>query len=212
MFCQNCGNDMGNMNVCSRCGAVANVGKVAQTWKAGSSSPSGNDGQPQGAPSWRAASSAQGNAAQVQPEQGMKWYKFIIYFQLFFSAVLNVGMAGRYLGGLEYGESAELVYMMYGSLRTLDLFMGIASLALAGLCIYARMQMRRFKKNAVPVYLSISIINVALSVIYALLVSAIVGEGAESAFMTASSQAAGMTVYFMANRDYFKKRKHLFVA
>ena len=45
----------------------------------------------------------------------MRWYKFVINFQMFLAAIVNVANAGYYFWGLNYGENAELVYMLWVS-------------------------------------------------------------------------------------------------
>lgn len=192
MLCQNCGKDIGNMTVCSYCGYIANG--------AGSVPPRRTDDY-----------GHMNSSAYPQMALDMKWYKFIIYFQLFLSALINVSYAGRYFSGLDYGKSAALVYQMYSSLRILDIFMGIASLALAGWSLYTRERLRKFKKNAVFAYLSLPIIKIVCTCIYMIVGWTAVGntEGMDIAAMSSNiSMQIGLLIW---NYIYFKKRKHMFV-
>lgn len=250
MYCEKCGNNMGNMNVCSRCGHVVNMGRTASPWRADDSRQAESGSPGYGNPPWEAAgpgqtednsmgqsasswegsfqaensgapygTQAQGtdtsgwagdNGAQVQKALSMRWYKFVINFQLFLAAIVNVANAGCYFWGLNYGENAELVYMVYESLQILDIFMGVVMLALAALCIYARGRLRRFRKNAVPIYLLVIIINILCEVIYTTVGYGIVGTLDETASAEISSYVTASAVFLMGNYNYFKKRKHLF--
>lgn len=250
MYCEKCGNNMGNMNVCSRCGHVVNMRGAVSPWRADDPSqedsgisehvrPAGetvslgqtednsmrqsasswensckteNDGvqygtQPQGPGTY---GQAEGSGAQVQKALGMGWYKFIINFQLFLGAFMNVANAGRYFGGLNYGESAELVYMFYEPLQILDVFMGAVLLAMAALCIYARTRLRRFRKNAVVIYLSIIVINMICEIIYTAAAYGIVGSLDDAVIVGAGTNVVFYAVFLIGNYIYFKKRKHLF--
>ena len=67
-----------------------------------------------------------------EPELGMAWYKFLIYFALFAGAVINLLYGINYISGEIYfvetnGEvSAEQVYAYYGNaLQTIDIIYGI---------------------------------------------------------------------------------------
>lgn len=250
MYCEKCGNNMGNMNVCSRCGHVVNMGRTASPWRADDSRQAESGSPGYGNPPWEAAgpgqtednsmgqsasswegsfqaensgalygTQAQGtdtsgwagdNGAQVQKALSMRWYKFIINFQLFLAAIVNVANAGYYFWGLNYGENAELVYMFYESLQVLDIFMGVVMLALAALCIYARGRLRRFRKNAVSAYLSLIIINMICQIIYTVAVCGIVGYLDVAAAMGLGYNTVANAALLIGNYIYFKKRKHLF--
>lgn len=61
------------------------------------------------------------SSAPVEPvvEYKMGWYKFLIYFSLFFGAFVNLARGFGYLTGSVYfveanGVSADLVYSFYG--------------------------------------------------------------------------------------------------
>lgn len=212
-FCRNCGSDMKGMDVCARCGYVASLGQMPTEWEEeGQKSPADGNAQEQ-APAEDKAVLVQGESGGGQQgELGMKWYKFIIYVQLFLVALANVGTAGMYFGGLSYGEDVEWVYQVYGGLKTLDMSMGMVSLALAVLCIYVWGRMRRFRKNAVPLYLSIFIISLASVIIYNIAWNGIAGVGNEGSMESLGSAVGGRVVWIVFNYRYFKKRRHLFNA
>lgn len=209
--CPNCGSDMRGMDVCARCGYVASLGERPTEWEEeGQGSPADGSAQEQ-MPAWDKAAPVQmGDGGVQQGSLGMKWYKFIIYVQLFLVAFVELGMAGWYFTGSDYGENAELVYQVYGSLKTLDVSMGILSLALAVLCIYVRGRMRRFRKNAVPLYLSIFIIDLVSGIAYDIAAIGIVGGSDADGMGALTSTISAQIVWIIWNATYFKKRRHLF--
>ena len=71
---------------------------------------------------------------EKQFEKPMKWYKFVIYFQLFAAAVFNVGAGIIFFTGSHYGLDSFELKLFYGvlsNLKTLDICMGIVSIFLA---------------------------------------------------------------------------------
>ena len=71
----------------------------------------------------------------------MKWYKALIYVILFLSALMNAAYGITLLTGAHYDGMAALVYMAFGSLRTLDGFVGLLSIALAVAAIVTRQKL-----------------------------------------------------------------------
>lgn len=118
----------------------------------------------------------------------MKWYKFIIYFQLFAGAVLSFFEGVKYFLGLYYGDlgMAALVYQRWDALRVLDIFMGLYNWAMIGMYLVTRQKLAKFRSNAVTWYLSILALQLGTGIFYNILM-----------------------IYL--NRVYFKKREELFV-
>ena len=74
----------------------------------------------------------------------MKWYKFVIYFQLFAAAVFNVGAGIIFFTGSHYGLDSFELKLFYGvlsNLKTLDICMGIVSIFLAVFAIIVRQKL-----------------------------------------------------------------------
>ena len=98
----------------------------------------------------------------------MKWYKFIIYVQLFLGALSNVINGFMCLTGAHYGSGmADYIYDYYGfGLRIIDILMGVVSIGLAVIAVLVRQQLARYKKNSPMMYLgyvgTIAIICVTL--------------------------------------------------
>ena len=91
MFCSNCGKNLnGSETFCSGCGHAVH----------------GSEAEPTAVPYTQS------------PALPMKWYKFVIYFQLFAGAVLYVYDAFQYATGMVYGgfQTAGMVFTVYGIL------------------------------------------------------------------------------------------------
>ncbi len=144
-------------------------------------------------------------------ERPMKWYKFVIYFQLFSSALVNIISGVSFCTGLYYGggDAATHVYAYYGSLRWIDLFMGICSFALAAMAIVVRQKLKNFKKNGPEQYLLLLILGVLIQAEYAILASLIIGEMVLNTSIIV--QIATSVALIFANKKYFDNRRHLFV-
>ncbi len=167
-------------------------------------------GSPDNVFSLKSAQPVHEEKMRAQEELGMKWYKFVIYFQLFFGAFVQAASAVAYFTGMYYGKGAALIYMLHGSLRALDISMGIVSLAAAALSIYARQRLCKFKKNAVYVYYAVLIINLLQSVLYLILSSVILGQSNENFSVQLDGVILSAAVLLSCNYIYFGKRKHLF--
>ena len=163
----------------------------------------------------------------AQPALPMKWYKFVIWVQLFLSALVSVGSALLLLTGAQYGHDSDLAYSMIGGLRVVDIIFA------AVFAIYVRQRLAGFKKGAPELYLRFIIIANVISISYNLIVVWLavstltrflpganffdaLGMLLESSSTQASlfqlvvSVIAVIVMYFL-NRTYFNKRAHLFV-
>lgn len=148
------------------------------------------------------------NTGEVQ-ELPMKWYKFVIYFQLFASAVSNlIGLimcfTGAHYGG---GYMTDLVYSYYDGLRGFDIFMGICCIPLIASAIYTRFRLSAFRKDAIFWLFMTYGANVVFSLIYLIGVSSIIQNFDASQF----SPIVGNASLLVCSSVYFNKRKHLFV-
>ena len=143
----------------------------------------------------------------------MKWFKFLIYFGLFAGAVMSALNGYLLLTGGHYQGQAELVYRYFGDLKTLDLFIGLASLVSAGVLVYARFQLSGFRKNG-PVALMITYgLSAAVNLIYVIGANSILSDAAGVSLDMSSTIASVITSVAMifVNKAYFDKRSHLFV-
>ena len=148
MFCPNCGKNVGDAErFCPNCGAALNQNTPSANPQPSYQQPAYQQ------PTYQQPNYHQGNYQQQpyqpvyqQPVQQypypMNWYKFVIYFALFASAVLN-GITGimHLTGGYwsAQGVEAEWIYAVFSGLQVVDIFVGIASLVLAAFAIVTRM-------------------------------------------------------------------------
>ena len=154
---------------------------------------------------------------QAIPGLGMKWFKFIIYFQLFAAAVLNLISGLTIFTGSYYGgkDEAALVYMVFPNLKTLDIFYAICLIALAAADIFVRMRLAGFRTNAPKLYLGVLAAAVAVSLIYIVAFFMILGDFSGLMDLTSVisqyvSQLITSVVMIIVNAVYFKNRAPLF--
>lgn len=218
MFCQHCGKESEDNNkFCPYCGQP--VQQTAMPEQNGAAqqfySASGEQNQQQyGTGGYSPQSSYTYNATPAAPfsqQLPMKWYHFVIWFQLFASALASVYSAFMYFTGAHYGEgNAELVYLFYGNgLRILDIVMGICSVICIAWAIYARQQLRHYKRQAPTVYITYLGFNAVIVIVYLVFVLAITQE-----FLLDVKNVTNLVtsiVMIVLNRVYFQKRSSLFV-
>lgn len=145
----------------------------------------------------------------AQPETPMKWYKFIIYCQLFLTALINIAAGFVALTGAQYEGAADMVYGVWPSMKGMDLFYGIALIAVGAFAIYVRQLLAKYKKNGPNLYLIMCAATIILSLIYIFGVQAITGVNGSSGSTT--SNLVTSIVMIIVNKIYFDKRRHLFI-
>lgn len=140
----------------------------------------------------------------------MKWFKFIIYFQLFFGALTGLLSGVSYLTGSIYvsqGLTGDQVYSVFPSLRAVDLVMGACMVALAVLAIVVRQKLAHYKQGAPQQYLLLGA-NIVLSVLYIAVASAVLGEPVLDVSTVSSLVVSAIMIG--VNKVYFDKRAELF--
>ena len=148
----------------------------------------------------------------VEPTLGMKWHKFLIYFALWASAVVNLSSALQYLTGAIYGTDAAYVYAYYDGLSMLDKGMGIFLLGMAIFAIVTRFALAGFKAGAPKKLLAIYALNIVSGFAYILLASMVtgfsVGELLDTSVITSAITSVIILFY---NKSYYEARKEMFV-
>lgn len=209
MYCNNCGTQMADgAKFCPKCGIKMDVQNPTNQSPVNQSMGNQNIGnqipnnnyQPNPAPVYYAADSG---------ELPMQWYKFVIWVQLFLNALLNIVSGIMTMTGAHYQEQATVVYMVYGSLKGLDIVIGIMMLVLAGGAIWVRQMLSKFQKMGPTAYVILLASNGIVNLIYAIMVSAITRLNAFSA--TVISQIVASIALCICNYIYFNKRKSMFV-
>ncbi len=143
----------------------------------------------------------------------MKWYKFLIYFALFFGAILNFGTGILYVTGEVYSlqsSSPEMVYYVFGNLKGLDVIMGILLIAISVFGIYTRFQLAGFKANGPMCVYILYGATAALNFLYPLIASAITDISGLFDTSTITSVCVSLAMIGL-NKTYFDKRKELFI-
>lgn len=181
--------------ICRRCGAVLPEGSRFCPncgWQV--------PGQQETAPVWR----------EPQPQgPPLKWFKFIIYVQLFLSALGNLVTGIQLLTGLAYGSLRADVYAAYPALRPVDVVMGLLSLGLMVWALVVRQKLARFRRGAPKLYLLWIGVSMGVALIYLVAASLVLGQLVMTGAIVGS--LAGNVVLILLNRVYFRKREQLFV-
>ena len=149
----------------------------------------------------------------AQPELGMKWFKFVIYFQLFVAAISGFWSGWRLLSGSIYGLDADdltYVYNYFSGLKGVDTIIGICFIVLGIFALVTRFILADFKKAGPTMYIGMLAANIVLSIAYYASVSGIVGGEVGMDYTSTYSSIVASVVLLICNIVYFKKRKHLF--
>lgn len=187
MFCPKCGSQIPEgSKFCTHCGT--------STAQSGANAPTGMN-----------------YGAQTQEyEYPMNWYKFLIYFALFASALLNVISGIMTMVGSQYQGLADYVYLYFGGgLKALDIIMGIIQIAIAALAILTRFSLAKFEAKGPKLVMLLYLVNAVVSLFYVVVASAITGMNLFDASTIISIIVS--IAMLVANRVYFTKRQSLFV-
>ena len=215
MYCRFCGTKIpDNVKFCPECGAnLAPVPSAAPEESAPAAPaapeiPTPFDPTPYDPAPYSADSFASADVAAA-PQRGMKWFKFIIYFQLWASMLVYLVTAGKYFTGAYYEGNAEMVYRFFPALQPLDIVMGVVCLALAVYAVVVQRALAKFRAKGPMMYYLMYIVNTAVTVLYLIIGSIIIGQSAFTAEVAGS--IIGSLVMIFINIPYFNNRKHLFV-
>lgn len=215
MYCRFCGTKIpDNVKFCPECGAnLAPVPSAAPEESAPAAPaapeiPTPFDPTPFDPAPYSADSFASADVAAA-PRRGMKWFKFIIYFQLWAGMLVNLVTAGKYFTGAYYEGNAEMVYRFFPALQPLDIVMGVVCLALAVYAVVVQRALAKFRAKGPMMYYLMYIVNTAATVLYLIIGSIIIGQSVFTAEVAGS--IIGSIVMLFVNIPYFNNRKHLFV-
>lgn len=202
MFCKFCGKEISEGSVfCMNCGKpVQDMVPPVQNMAP---------------PVQNMASPVQNMAPPVQqhttPAQSMKWFKFIVYFQLFFVAVIMLVNLVNSVTGLRYGTNASVVYLYYEELQVIDILYGILCLFFAGLAIFVQQWLIRYKSSAWVLYLFYVGVTNGVNLLYLLVTNIIIGQSIAHLVGNMVGVLIVPAIYIPLNYIYFNKRRHLFV-
>ena len=214
MFCTNCGRQLANGSTyCPFCG-TALAPRPEQPPRPSPENPTPPD---PGALYPRQPAYGQQPARPVPADpkrdpRGMTWFKFIIYFQLFANALINLANAIAVLTGAHYQGAADTVYAVFPAQRAVDIFYGVLCLGLAAFGVYTRFALSGFKRRGPGLYLGLIAANILVPVLFMLLSSVFTRIPLTSLLdVNGITSLAANIAMLVVNKIYFGKRKDLFV-
>lgn len=151
----------------------------------------------------------QGYTQLYEQQLPMNWYKFVIWVQLFLSALVSVVTGFLYITGLRYGTDS-FFYDWYPGARIVDIILGIVYFAMAPIAIYVRQQLVQYKKNSPFMLLGYYCIQIPINLVYAFLYTLILGANCFNANLFGTIFGTGILcalsyVYFDKRKDYFNQ-------
>jgi len=146
----------------------------------------------------------------------MKWYKWLIYFVLFVTALSCLGNAGMYLTGDMYrqaGGSAQMVYSRFPAMQTVDILMGVLCVAQLVVALMARWKLAGLKADGPKYLYAVYVFTLIENVIYAAGSAMALAEPITAVIDVGSfiGTLLGAGLMLWLNKIYFTKRKALFV-
>lgn len=145
----------------------------------------------------------------VYQQLPMKWHKFLCYFSLWLSAVLNIVAGIQYLNG-----DASLVDVYVPELETPNGVYGIFAILIGILCAVTAILLLKFKKNG-PRILHFTLLNSAVGTVVIMVWEALIlsGYGADATvlYVSAGITLVASLIVIALNKTYYNKRAHLFV-
>lgn len=171
----------------------------------------------------------------------MTWYNFLIYFQLFFAAVVSIFCAVGMFSNIDLRVATIASVLRHRfALRIFEIVCAVAYCGMAVLCIIARQKLANYKKGADKYYCTVCVIGALLTAIDCIRLglnirliefvdhgSSVTGVLMDVFVFSWSHMftVVGMTMFFYLrvlmlavsivatalNFIYFKKRAHLFV-
>ncbi|MCM1171260.1 MAG: FHA domain-containing protein [Clostridium sp.] len=170
------------------------------------------------------------------PQPKMGWFNFIIWVQLFFLAIVSLYIAVVYISAADFDTDGvkyvdDILGMkfseFYSEMSFYMYLQGFVSILCAVLCIYVRMQMAAYKKNAFREYavtivlfnglllFKVCVIDVPLMLIdnnpFQFAANNFEYELSTEDYSYIVGAIMFVLIYLLANKQYFDKRKHLFV-
>ncbi len=144
-------------------------------------------------------------------EPTMKWYKFVIWFQLYVSLITGFFNGLSMITGSVYsnaGGDAAVIWASHPGLQYIDWSYGLVLIGWAFFALYVRQRLANYRTDGPKLYLLFLIINLAAVLVYNLIGGLIVG-GLDVAGLLMTALCNVLLIWL--NRTYFKKRQHLFV-
>ena len=123
----------------------------------------------------------------------LKWYKVLLVI-LLISIIVSVSSAIIYFSGGIYQEFADKTYNMFPSLRVVDTFYGIVSLAMAVYIFIVWRALKNYKKNVHILLTILYVLNIIFTLVYSIAFNSII-EGAATTIIYGDINISGMYKY-----------------
>lgn len=161
---------------------------------------------------------ANGNGGMKQPEK-LKWFHFIIYFQLFLVALANCGQGMlAIVGSFMYDFEVVNGLIFIESMKLVNIILGIISIAAGIFAIIVRQKMSRFEKDSIKLYYVLFVALLVVKILYTIITVIVFSSSYSSLYSEMNNiiTELGTVViigigYICANIKYFNKRANLFV-
>lgn len=143
----------------------------------------------------------------------MAWFRFIIYFQLFASAALELLAAFGYAFGSQFGSLRGEILEAYPAWRLYGYLFAALSVGQGALALYTRSLLAGFRRNGPRLYYVTLACSAAWEVLYVVALYATgVADGTVLSVDVSNAVVAVLTTAVMlaANLRYFGIRKELF--
>ena len=152
----------------------------------------------------------------VAPSPTMKWFKFIIYFQLFANAVLNLLLSIPFFTGAIYGSETELTYRLIPDLKTADMIYASLMVIAAVFAIIVRFRLSGFHKDGPSLYYAVLAAQIGIVIFYMIASKAAIDKSILANYIKIDYSSVYSSMFtniamIICNVTYFSKRKHLFV-
>ena len=146
--------------------------------------------------------------AKQDKAQGMRWYRFIIWFYLYASAVIGVLVGVGEITGVVYLDMAETFYTLFPMLQVVNVFFGVMQILLAVIALYVRRQLARWKVMAPRYLLMYQIFCLVYYAAYLAGTSLVLGEAAVD--WLAGGYILLQVLLLAVNAVYFHRRQEMF--
>ena len=150
------------------------------------------------------------------PDMPMKWFKFVIYFQLIVGPIINIISGLMTMTGSIYdmqNSSSDFVYSVFPSLSTLDKIYGVVLIIVSIIGFVARQKLAKFCTDGPKWYFTFLGTSLGAIIFYTVGSLSIYGQYLSGSEVNGQTygQIIGFVLLIVLNIVYFNKRKHLFV-
>ncbi len=161
-------------------------------------------------------------APNIANQLPMKWYKFLIYFGLFFGSVISILNGISYITGTIYHKSGIETEVLYDTIQTaygvnlkiIDVLFGICMVAAGIYMLVVRNKLAKFKSDAPRSLLIMYTVNIVLPIAYSVLALFVLGEEMiplRDFFVELIRNLIVLAVVLFVNEKYFDRRTDLFI-